>query len=214
MATKEEEGVEEKIDKDLWLVDSGFLLMATKEGERIEKKIDKDLWFLDSGCSNHMCCNRHWFSSFDGSFVETVRFGNCTRMAVKGQGTVKVKINGILQIIADVYYVPGLKNNLISIGQLQERGLKVVFEDNECKVYHKRKGLIITSIMTRNRVFLVTGHVISLDVSNESCHNIVDSDLSHLWHCRFGHLSHKVEDFVSKGDGERLTNASRANEDM
>lgn len=89
-----------------------------------------------------------------------------------------------------MYIIPDLKNNLLSIRQLQEKGLKVIFEDNKCKVFHKL-GLFISSIMTTNRMFIITGHVIPLALLSESCNKIEESDLTHLWHCKFGHLSHK-----------------------
>lgn len=55
-------------------------------------------------------------------------------MKVEGMGTEKLKIQGITQVIRRVYYIPELKSNLISIGQLQEKGhLKVKFEDNMIK---------------------------------------------------------------------------------
>lgn len=108
------------------------------------------MWFLNSGCSNHLCGSREWFSNFNDKFRESVKLENDTRMAVKGKRSVKLKIGGITQVVTDVYYVPDLKNNLLSIGQLQEKGFKVVFEDNKCEVFHKEKGLIISSIMTRN----------------------------------------------------------------
>lgn len=117
--------------------------------------------------------------------------GHGSRLVVKGKGSVKLKIQGTIQIVTDVYYVPNLKNNLLSIGQLQEKGLKVIFEDNKCKVYHKEKGLIITSTMTRNRMFIITGHVFPLALLSEFCNKVEERDLGHLWHCRFGHLSDK-----------------------
>lgn len=107
------------------------------------------------------------------------------KLAVEGRGSVKLKIGGITQVVTNVFYVP----DLISIGQLQEKGhLKVIFEDKQCKVYHKERGLIITSVMTRNRMFVIKGQMIPLAIT---CLNVEHSDLSHLWHCRFGHLSQK-----------------------
>ena len=55
-----------------------------------------------------------------------------------GNGRVKLLLNGINHIIVEVYYVPNLRNNLLSIGQLQERGLDVLFKDGKCKVFHPK----------------------------------------------------------------------------
>lgn len=91
-----------------------MLLMANVDTQEIKE----DIWFLDSGCSNHMCGKRALFSDFDGSFRETVKLGNNTSMAVLGKGNIRLQVHGIIQVITGVFYVPALKNNLLSIGQL------------------------------------------------------------------------------------------------
>ena len=54
-----------------------------------------------------------------------VKLGNNIRMAVMGKGSIKLQIGEVKQAITDVYYIPDLKNNLLSIGQLQEKGLAI-----------------------------------------------------------------------------------------
>ena len=67
--------------------------------------------------------NKEWFSELDENFRHKVRLSNDTRIAMKGKGSVRMVGNGIIHVITHVYYVPELKNNLLSIGQLQEKGL-------------------------------------------------------------------------------------------
>lgn len=62
----------------------------------------------------------------------------------------------------------------------------MVFEDNLCKVFHKKKGLILKSRMSSNRMFSVTATVIML-----SCFEPSTEETGHLWHCRFGHLGYR-----------------------
>ena len=76
------------------------------------------MWFLDSGCNNHMCGKNEYFSDFDGTFRYSVKLGNNASMVVLGKDNVRLQVNGIAQIITGVFYVPELKNNLLSIGQL------------------------------------------------------------------------------------------------
>jgi len=45
-------------------------------------------------------------------------------------------------VISSVYYVLELKNNLLSIRQLQEKGLSILIQHRKCSVYHPEKGLI------------------------------------------------------------------------
>ncbi|XP_073263258.1 uncharacterized protein [Populus alba] len=59
-------------------------------------------------------------------------------------------------MVTDVFYVPELKNNLLSIGQLQEKGLAILIKSRTCKIYHPVRGLIIQTRMTINKIY---GHL-------------------------------------------------------
>lgn len=63
------------------------------------------------------------------------------------------------KIITGVFYVPELKNNLLNIGQLQEKGLAVLFQHGSCKIYHREKGLILETTMSSNRMFYFTAGI-------------------------------------------------------
>lgn len=89
-----------------------ILLMSYVEIKHGEKE---EVWFLDSGCSNHMSGNKKWFLDLDESFRHTVKLGNDSRMAVIGKGNVRIQVNGFTRVISNVYYIPELKNNLLSI---------------------------------------------------------------------------------------------------
>ncbi|KHN36591.1 Retrovirus-related Pol polyprotein from transposon TNT 1-94, partial [Glycine soja] len=161
--------------------DEELLLMSYVE---LEQDKMEEVWFLDSGCSNHMTGNKEWFSELDESFSQTVKLGNNTRMVVVGKGIIRMQVNGFTQAISGVYYVPELKNNLLSIGQLQEKGLTILIQHGKCRVYHSEKGLIMQSDMSGNRMFSVLATMIP---KASSCFQIVSENESHLWHCRFGH---------------------------
>ena len=115
----------------------------------------KDAWFLDSGCSNHMCGDRTMFSEIDDNFRQLVRLGHSTRLNVIGKGRVKLLLNGIIHVASEVYCVPELKNNLLSIGHLQEKGLVILIQGGICKIYHPYKGLIIETNMSANRMLIL-----------------------------------------------------------
>ena len=166
-----------------------MLLMSYVE---LHKAKREDAWFLDSGCSNHMCGDRVMFTELDESFRHSVKLGNNSRMNVVGKGSVKLLLNGINHVITEVYYAPELKNNLLSIGQLQERGLAILIQGGLCKIYHPDKGLIIQTIMSANRMFILLAQTqTSSQAQQERCFHTSSQDLSHLWHRRYGHLSYK-----------------------
>ena len=124
-----------------------LLLMAHAE---IQHTKDNEIWFLDSGCSNHITGNKSWFIELDESFRHTVRLGNNTTMSVLWKGRVKFIVEGLTQIVSDVYFVPDLTNNLLSIGQLQEKNLVTTIKAGACHIYHPQKGKIVDAKMTTN----------------------------------------------------------------
>jgi len=104
------------------------------------KQQKEDEWFLDSGCTNHMM----------------------------GKGSVELNINGVVYVISHVYYVPELKNILLSVGQLQEKGLTILIKEGKCEVYHPERGQIMEIKMKENRMFVLTTTMISTKSSLSS----------------------------------------------
>jgi hypothetical protein len=162
-----------------------LLLMAYEE---LNHKERKEIWFLNSRCSNHMSVNKEWFSELDDQFRHTIKLGNNSKMAVLGKGNARMKVNRITQVISEVYYIPELKNNLLSMGQLQDKGVTILIQHGKCKVFHPTKGLIIQSEMSTNSMFAVLATMIP---KATTCLQTVIEDESYLWHCRFGHVSFK-----------------------
>jgi transposase InsO family protein len=163
-----------------------LLLMSYVELNNSKRE---DVWFLDSGCSNHMCGKKKWFTTLDEAFRHTVKLGNNARMQVMGKGNIKLEVDGLIQVISDVYFVPELRNNLLSIGQLQEKKLAILIQDDACKIYHPSRGLIIHTRMTANRMFVLLANMVSKNSS--TCMLATSDDLAYLWHRRYGHLNYK-----------------------
>jgi len=161
------------------------VLLVAYEGTQTVQKED---WFLDSGCSNHMTGNKMWFVDLEEDGVnKTVRLGNDSTLAVIGKGSVRIEINGTSYVISDVYYVPELKTNLLSLGQLQEKGFSILIQNGMCKVFHPKHGLILQTKMQGNKMFHLTASL------QPRCLQTVEASdtKSHLWHKRFAHLNFK-----------------------
>lgn len=62
---------------------------------------------------------------------------------------------GEQNFVPDVYYVPGLKCNILSIGQLINKGYNVFFKDDVCTIMDRppSKKVIAKLQMTSNRMF-------------------------------------------------------------
>ncbi|RDX94097.1 hypothetical protein CR513_23570, partial [Mucuna pruriens] len=152
----------------------------------MNKTNEEAVWFLDSGCSNQMCGKNEYFSNLDESYKDSVKLGNNSSMAVTGKGNIRLNMNDKTHIVTEVFFVPELKNNLLSIGQLQEKGLSILFQHGKCKVFHPENGLIMKTRISLNRMFML--HAIP-QPTKSTCFHIVTKDIMHHWHYRYGHLS-------------------------
>jgi hypothetical protein len=80
---------------------------------------------MDSGCSRHMTRNKKWFSSLTPqSHKEYVTFGDDKKGKVLGTGIIKVNDCFTLN---DVALVDRLRHNLLSVSQLCDADLSVLF---------------------------------------------------------------------------------------
>lgn len=66
--------------------------------------------------------------------VTKFRIGNGDCISVKGKGTIAITSCADTKFIPDVLFVPGIDLNLLSVGQLIERGFRVIFEDKNCLI--------------------------------------------------------------------------------
>ncbi|XP_016578836.1 uncharacterized protein LOC107876422 [Capsicum annuum] len=90
-------------------------------------------WLIDSGCTNHMTSDQELFKELDKFVISKVKIGNGEYLDAKGKGTIAIQSPVGLKLIADVFFVLDLDQNLLSIGQLLENGFKVLFEEkNMC----------------------------------------------------------------------------------
>ena len=130
-----------------------LLLMAYTKKSKVERE---SIWFLDSECSNLMTGDKTWFVELDESFKHTVRLGNSSKLAVEGRGSVRFEVEDITRTVTNVYYVPNLTNNLLSIEQLQEeKHLVILIKEETGRIYHQQRDLIMNTQMTVNRMFSV-----------------------------------------------------------
>lgn len=118
-------------------------------------------------------------------------------MPVMGRGNIKLKIGGVIQVVTDVFYIPELKNNLLSIDQLQEKGLAILIQNGACRIYHPRRGLIMQTQMSANRMFVL----LALVPQSPTCFKATSEGTTNLWHRRFGQ---KPQNSAVQENGKRI----------
>ena len=173
-------------------LDEEMLLMAQVDLHNTKNEM---MWFLDLGCSNQITGDRQWFLHLDESFKQVLKLGNDIKMVVIGKRSIKLQVNGTSHVISEVFYYPELKNNLLSIGQLQGNNLAILIQHGECKIYHHKKGLITQTQMATNQTFILLVEIGTqanqAQVSPPVCFKTTSKDQTDLRHRRFGHLNFK-----------------------
>jgi hypothetical protein len=78
-----------------------------------------------------MTNNQDLFKELDRTAISKVKIGNGDYIDVKGKGIVVLNSLSGLKYISDVLYVPDID---LSVGQLMEKGFKVMFKDQWCLI--------------------------------------------------------------------------------
>lgn len=150
---------------------------------RLKENEDTNIWYLDNGASNHMTGSKELFAELDENVTGQVRFGDGSKVQIKGKGTLLCDCkNGDQFVIQDVYYIPALHSNIISLGQMTEEGYDVAMKKDLLKMHDEAGRLIMKVQRSKNRLYkirLTPGKPVCLTMS-------IDDD-SWLWHARMGH---------------------------
>jgi hypothetical protein len=115
-----------------------------------EDKMKGEEWYLDSGCSNHITTHREWLTNFDASKKTIIKLADNKKLASECSGNIVMKSNfGGKVIIEDVFYVPDMKCNMMSIGQLVEKGFSVTMDGESLKLFDAKKNLVLKSVLSK-----------------------------------------------------------------
>jgi hypothetical protein len=128
---------------------------------------------MDSGCSRHMTRNKKWFSSLTPlSHKEYVTFGDEKKGKVLSTGVTKVNDYFTL---TDVTLVDKLKYNLLSVSQLVDADLDVLFGKSSSHVLDS-SGKRVCGITHIGKIFQAD---FSFAQSSMKC--LISRFLSELW---------------------------------
>ena len=160
---------------------SDTLFLSCQVSQQI---LDKNVWLLDGGCNNHMNGHNDLLSNFDASLITTISLGDDHSIKASRKGVVPfLTKQGEVKNIPDVYYVPNIKHNLLSVGKLMAHGYDVNFHNNICTILNQNKRLVAKIPMTKNRLFpleMISGKIYAC--------NILNVTETKLWHYRYDHL--------------------------
>ena len=147
-------------------------------------------WILDSGASFHSSPSKELFQNFKSGNSGKVYLADNKALEIEGKGDVCIKTtSGNQWTLEDVIYIPGIKKNLISVGQLDSTGYAAEFGKRSMVVARGTKsGTLYTSVGCINMAAVAEG-------ASGSC----------LWHNRLVHMRTKgMKMLVAKGALEGL----------
>ena len=102
-----------------------------------------DDWIIDSGASKHMM-------GFNESFVRLsehesphkVKLGDEYQYPIKSNGESSYKLDSRKYLtMKEVFFVPGLKKNILSISALDAKGMRVAFIDDQVIMWPRGKTI-------------------------------------------------------------------------
>lgn len=97
-----------------------------------------------------MSGRKEWFHDLNEAVKSQVRFADNSVISAEGVGKVMIKRkDGIQTCISDVLYVPNMKTNLLSLGQLVEKGYSMNLSNNQMKIYDGNDRLILKAPLSK-----------------------------------------------------------------
>jgi hypothetical protein len=173
-----------------------------------EPTYSKDLlWVIDSGSSRHMTYLREAFTEYrvldtpilvttaNGARIPAIAEGTVLLQVALGASVRTIKLTGVL-------YVPKLAGSLISVLQLQDKGITIRTTTGSTgkKLLIKFQGAVIGVASRLGRAYALDSISQGTDIGLKA--TTAPENQASLWHCRFGHLSPtslKLEHTVSIG---------------
>jgi hypothetical protein len=119
-----------------------------------------DWWCLDTGVTHHMTGRREFFTELDSDVRGSVKFGDASGVEIKGVGSVIFAVeSGEHRLLTRVYYIPALRNSIISLGQLDESGSRVEIKDGVMRIWDRHRRLLAKVTRGTNRLYVLNVQV-------------------------------------------------------
>ncbi|XP_013623877.1 PREDICTED: uncharacterized protein LOC106329780 [Brassica oleracea var. oleracea] len=176
-------------DEALYMHEVVFL----NEGKVMPKRLESDtkedgVWYLDNGASNHMTGERCYFSEMNENIKGKVKFGDGSFVDISGKGSILFEAKtGEHKLLTDIYYIPELRSNILSLGQATEQGCDVRMKDNYLTLKDPEGRLLVKVMRTANRLYKL-----KLQVLRATCLHTRLEEEPWRWHARLGHVNFKT----------------------
>nr|CAD1818376.1 unnamed protein product [Ananas comosus var. bracteatus] len=145
-------------------------------------------WIIDSGYSNHMTGDRDKLLStteYKGGRVVVTANNSKLPITHIGKTIITPRFSPHQVQLQNVYHVPGMKKNLLSVSQLTASGNYVVFGPQDVKVFRSPKisGIQIMEGKKVESIYVMSAESAYVEKTQKS-------ETADLWHARLGHVGY------------------------
>lgn len=148
-------------------------------------------WLLDSGCSDHIVNDDRYFCEYkkldnpvnirvgDGFSLKSEKIGKITMHCYANYQLHKIDID-------NVYYVPNMKRNLLSVSSIVNRGNMIKFQNEIANIYSSQYKLVAVA-RKKNKLYELEGKISGDKYVNT---NVQEMSLKEKWHRMLGHVNY------------------------
>jgi hypothetical protein len=146
-------------------------------------------FIFDSGATCHVCNHLELFDDYE-KFEIPMKVGAADGYEMVAFG------HGLVGLLEEVYYIPTVSKNIISISRLDRQGWSVLFEEGIVSMRSKTDARFVQVGVLEDNLYVQRA-----ELSNEQIYSVNDhvTDLD-LWHKRCGHTNYRNLRSMIKGN--------------
>ena len=147
-------------------------------------------WVLDTGSCAHICSNIQALKNRRKLRNKEVqlRVGNGAQVAAVTVGSIELYLpSGLVMELENVYFVPNIFRNIISISCLEMNGFSFVIKDNGCSIYKDELYYGSSFMMNDLYILEIDKPIFNINKRLKTSHE----SMTFIWHYRLGHINEK-----------------------
>lgn len=149
-----------------------------------QSNVPASSWILDSGSTRHMTNDKSLLTNIEECPQHSILVGNKEILYSSSVGKVHFNSEQGPAYLANVLYVPGLSNNLVSTDCITEKGFEVTFK-RSCAIVTDGKNRVWMTAQRKDRVMVLNVRIESPSLSATA---LLTCSTPSLWHQRLGHI--------------------------
>lgn len=155
-------------------------------------------WLLDSGATHHICKHRNWFNNYKRISNEIIYSADSHSkgdLNAIGIGDINIETsvnNNVFSLtLQNVYHVPNIRRNLLSVSQIEMKNKKLIFNNGGVKILNKRTRMIVGEAFNKDGLYIIKAENIKGKPNQPETYNVNSTKLneSQKWHQRLGHIN-------------------------